>query len=62
MYSQPDESIVFVFEFLANGDLESLINKLRGTAKKQQFRGVGQDLAKIFMAQLVNAIETLQDK
>jgi serine/threonine protein kinase len=59
---QGDESIVFVFEFLPNGDLETLINKLRGTAKKTDFRGVGQDLTKILMAQLVNAIELLQDK
>lgn len=44
-----------------NGDLETLINKLRGTAKTKEFRGIGQDLTKILMAQLVNAIELLQD-
>ena len=50
-----------MFEYLPNGDLETLINKLRGTAKKSTFRGIGQDLTKILMSQLVNAIELLQD-
>lgn len=52
---------MFVFELCNNGDLETLINKLRGTAKTKEFRGIGQDLTKILMAQLVNAIELLQD-
>ena len=61
LFLQGDESIVFVFELCNNGDLETLINKLRGTAKTKEFRGIGQDLTKILMAQLVNAIELLQD-
>lgn len=56
-----EESIVFVFEYLSNGDLETLINKLRGTARSKEFRGIGQELTKVLMAQLVNAIELLQD-
>lgn len=56
-----DESIVFVFEYLSKGDLETLINKLRGTAKSKEFRGIGQELTKVLMAQMVNAIELLQD-
>ena len=59
---QEEESVVFVFEYLSNGDLETLINKLRGTAKKTEFRGIGKDLTKILMGQLVNAIELLQEK
>jgi serine/threonine protein kinase len=58
---QGQESIVFVFEFLPNGDLESLINKLRGTAKKSDFRGIGPELTKILMSQIVNAVELLQE-
>ena len=46
---------------MSNGDLETLITKLRGTAKSKEFRGIGQELTKVLMAQLVNAIELLQD-
>ena len=41
--------------------METLINKLRGTAKSKEFRGIGQELTKVLMAQMVNAIELLQD-
>ena len=54
---------VLVFEFCQNGHLENLIKKIREKQEPNrsgQTAGISEQLARIYMAQLVNAVEYLQ--
>lgn len=52
-----DENIVFDLEFLPNGSLHSMIDKYKHV--KGLF-GLGKELSKVYLAQMLNGLEHMQ--
>ena len=60
-----EENIFFAFEYCARGSLEKMISGVKAAqAKNRAYNGGGlsEPLARIYMAQLVNALEYLQSE